>query len=297
MDDLREIALFAGAGGGILGGKLLGWNTVAAVEFAPFCARRLMQRQNEGHLPPFPIWDDVRTFDGRPWNGIVDVVSGGFPCQDISAAGKGAGISGERSGLWVEMARIIHEVEPQWVLVENSPLLVSRGLGTVLGDLAQMGYHAEWGVLGADDAGAPHKRDRIWIVGRHNASDALGVGSSTRRTTDNKPQRTDWACGSGEQLAHTDKMYVQGHKRSFPHTEDWSFPRERQIGPQGPTHNDQGWWEKDPGDGIEPELGRVAHGMASRVDRLKAIGNGQVPATAAMAFRFLSNHFPHEVTQ
>lgn len=289
---MNELALFAGAGGGILGGKLLGWNTVAAVEFAPFCTRRLMQHQNEGHLPPFPIWDDVRTFDGRHWNGIVDVVSGGFPCQDISAAGKGAGISGERSGLWGEMTRIIREVEPKWVLVENSPLLVSRGLGTVLGDLAEMGYDAEWGVLGAVDAGAPHRRDRIWIVAH-----AKGVGSSTRRTPDNKPQRTDWTCGGSEQLAHTDKMHVQGHKCGIPHTKDWRFSGERQIGPQDPMHNDQSWWAKDPGDGIEPELGRVAHGVAHRVDRLKAIGNGQVPAVAAMAFRFLSNHFPHEVTE
>ena len=85
---MRELALFAGAGGGILGGVLLGWRTVCAVEINAFCARRLMQRQNEGHLPPFPVWDDVSTFDGRPWRGVVDVVSGGFPCQDISSAGQ-----------------------------------------------------------------------------------------------------------------------------------------------------------------------------------------------------------------
>src|SRR3990172_6916360 len=103
---MRELALFAGAGGGILGGVLLGWRTVCAVEINAFCARRLMQRQNEGHLSPFPVWDDVRIFDGKPWRGIVDVVSGGFPCQDISAAGTGDGIDGERSGLWREFKRI-----------------------------------------------------------------------------------------------------------------------------------------------------------------------------------------------
>jgi DNA (cytosine-5)-methyltransferase 1 len=161
---LNELALFAGGGGGILGGKLLGWRTVCAVEINAFCARRLMQRQNEGHLPPFPIWDDVCTFAGRPWSGVVDVVSGGFPCQDISAAGTGAGLGGERSGLWVEMARIIGEVRPALCFVENSPMLTSRGLGTVLGDLAALGYDAEWGVLGAVDVGAPHKRERCWIV-------------------------------------------------------------------------------------------------------------------------------------
>ena len=161
---MNELALFAGAGGGILGGKLLGWRTVCAVEWEPYAAGVLIARQNDGFLPPFPIWDDVRTFDGNPWRGRVDVVSGGFPCQDISAAGKGAGIDGARSGMWAHMARIIREVGPRFAFVENSPMLTSRGLGRVLGDLAAMGYDARWGVLGAVDAGAPHKRDRIWIV-------------------------------------------------------------------------------------------------------------------------------------
>ena len=88
-DNVNELALFAGAGGGILGGKLLGWRTVCAVEWEPYPASVLCARQNDGFLPPFPIWDDVQTFDGKPWRGIVDVVSGGFPCQDISVAGGG----------------------------------------------------------------------------------------------------------------------------------------------------------------------------------------------------------------
>ena len=169
---LQELALFAGAGGGILGGVLLGWRTICAVEINAFCARRLMQRQNEGHLPPFPIWDDVCSFDGRPWCGRVDVISGGFPCQDISAAGCGEGITGSRSGLWREFARIIREVRPRYVLVENSPMLTLRGLDVVLGDLAALGFDAEWGVLGAIEAGAPHRRERIWIVGS-DVSDAV----------------------------------------------------------------------------------------------------------------------------
>ena len=179
---MNELALFAGAGGGILGGKLLGWRTVCAVEWEPYAAGVLAARQNDKILEPFPIWDDVRTFDGRPWRGAVDVVSGGFPCQDISAAGKGAGINGERSGLWREMARIIGEVRPRFVLVENSPMLTLRGLGTVLGDLAALGFDAEWGVLGANAIGANHKRERIWILAHTNARPArfaLHDGDST----------------------------------------------------------------------------------------------------------------------
>ena len=161
---MNELALFAGAGGGILGGHLLGWRTVCAVEWEPYPASVLCARQNDGFLPPFPVWDDVQTFDGRPWRAIVDVVSGGFPCQDISAAGTGDGLDGERSGMWKEMARIVHEVRPKYVFVENSPMLTSRGLGRVLGDLAEMGFDAEWGVLGAGDFKGRHQRDRIWIV-------------------------------------------------------------------------------------------------------------------------------------
>ena len=237
--ELNELALFAGAGGGILGGKLLGWRTVCAVEWEPYPASVLIARQNDGFLPPFPIWDDVRTFDGRAWRGIVDVVSGGFPCQDISAAGKGAGINGERSGLWSEFARTIRDVEPRYVFVENSPMLTSRGLGRVLGDLAALGYDAEWGVLGAVDAGAPHKRDRIWIV-----ADAMRGG-----------------------LPQPESQSMQEW------TEDRTSERTRIAGTS--------WWA------TEPDLGRVAHGVAARVDRLKSIGNGQVPIVAALAWNTL----------
>jgi DNA (cytosine-5)-methyltransferase 1 len=170
---IRSLDLFAGAGGGILAGKLLGWRTVCAVEIDPYCRDVLLARQREGHLEPFPIWDDVTTYDGKQWAGAIDVISGGFPCQDISAAGKGAGIEGEKSGLWSEFARIIGEVRPRYVYVENSPMLTARGLGTVLGDLAEMGFDADWGVLGAHHAGAPHKRDRIWITARNSNSESI----------------------------------------------------------------------------------------------------------------------------
>ncbi len=237
---MNELALFAGAGGGILGGHLLGWRTVCAVEWEPYPASVLCARQNDGLLPPFPVWDDVQTFDGKPWRGIVDVVSGGFPCQDISAAGGGAGIDGERSGMWGEMARIIHEVRPRFAFVENSPMLTSRGLGTVLGDLAAMGFDAKWGVLGAADVGANHRRDRIWIVG------------------------------------HSNKMRLQGlHGIS-------------KLSIKEKTISGFDWWTGDWNDLPKPYYIRSNDGVAARVDRLKAIGNGQVPLCAATAWQFLS---------
>ena len=178
---LRELALFAGAGGGILGGHLLGWRTVCAVEYNAYARSVLLARQNDGTLAPFPIWDDVRTFDGKPWRGLVDVVSGGFPCQDISPIGLRAGIDGEQSGLWGDMARIISEVLPRYVLVENSSHLVGNGLARVLSDLAKLGFDAQWGVIGADDVGADHERKRLFLVA--NSQEISGIHESDSKKT------------------------------------------------------------------------------------------------------------------
>lgn len=170
---MREMHLFAGAGGGILGGILLGHTPVCAVEIEPFCQAVLKQRQADGILPEFPIFSDIKEFDGTPWRGHVDVVAGGFPCQDISAAGKGAGIHGERSSLFFELARVVREVGPRYVFLENSPMLIHRGLDVVLGTLADMGYDAAWGVISAADCGANHLRKRVWVL----ANSGCGRGS------------------------------------------------------------------------------------------------------------------------
>lgn len=392
---MNELHLFAGAGGGILGSELLGIRTICAVELAPYPASVLLARQNDGLLPPFPIWDDVCTFDGRPWHGLVDVVSGGFPCQDISAAGKGAGIDGARSGLWREMHRIINEVRPKFAFLENSPLLVGRGLARVLGDLAEIGYDAEWLVLGADDVGAPHIRKRIWILAHDPHADGLQRpkqgeqytgsqvidGCSLHRldagddVADRNNERSRRRVEFQESLAEKDvwigtptasgkkrsEKFREGnklpnphefvemfpsslasdHKRRGPNSRqqglsefvrmfptptascggkesnrktgkklitvvsqfptprtqgmcggDGVFPENERLGSQGNYHagraetNDCGeWWS------AEPDVGRVAHGVAARVDRIKAIGNGQVPGVAATAFQVLLGRF------
>lgn len=163
---MNELHLFAGIGGGILGGMLLGHKTVCAVEIEPFCREVLLQRQRDGLLPNFPIWDDIRTFDAKPWRGIVDIVCGGFPCQDISAANRNpVGIDGARSGLWSEMARIIEECEPRYVFAENSPMLERRGIERVIGDLNKLGYATRRVKLGAENFGKTARR-RLWILGK-----------------------------------------------------------------------------------------------------------------------------------
>lgn len=245
---LHELHLFAGAGGGILGGMLLGHRPICAVELEPYCRQVLLQRQRDGILPTFPIWDDVTTFDGTPWKGIAQIVCGGFPCQDISLAGKGQGIDGARSGLWSHMARIVGEVEPRYVFVENSPALVDRGLAVVLGDLAAMGYDARWGVLGASHIGAAHHRERLWIL-----------ADSTRQRGDSRHLLE--ASGNGRPSLTN---------RGLPCL----------VEPQQ-------WRASDLGAHSESGLPGLADGVASKVDRLRASGNGQVPGVAALAWKLL----------
>ncbi len=287
---MHELALFAGAGGGILGGKLLGWRTVCAVEWEPYPASVLAARQNDKILPSFPIWDDVQTFDGKPWRGIVDVVSGGFPCQDISVAGKGDGLDGERSGMWREMARIISEVRPRYAFVENSPMLVTRGLERVLADLTKMGYDSRWGVISAADIGANHRRERIWIVGKMGNSNNDGqatakIGNSIIERSHSSETWQKQACesqGSSEQstqMAHTCNEGLQRHRNK--RINDKSIEQKGFTG-FGFIGGCRNWWK------TEPNVGRVADGVDARVDRLKAIGNGQVPLCAATAWRILS---------
>ena len=346
---MNELALFAGAGGGILGGHFLGWRTVCAVEWEQYPASVLCARQNDGILPTFPIWDDIQTFDGKPWRGIVQVVSGGFPCQDISAAGKGAGIEGERSGMWKEMARVVCEVRPQYVFVENSPMLTIRGLGVVLADLAKMGFDAEWGVLSAADVGAPHRRERIWIVAKqrnilsHTQHNGFGWGKQFTQSTkkedgtmadskellcngiDNnarislerqekpKPRNNSRSknvsstasssdvantrCKHGDER-NTTRLATDTEKRSTSSIHNQSSSKRQLCNTNSENVEGQwkesirikshlgnfsssSWWQ------VEPNVGRVADGVAYGMDRLKAIGNGQVPLCATTAFKQL----------
>ncbi|MGY2263539.1 DNA cytosine methyltransferase [Pseudomonas sp. SDO5561_S422] len=302
---MNELALFAGSGGGILGGHLLGWRTVCAVERDAYSAQVLAQRQNDRALPTFPIWSDVCSFDGEPWRGLVDVVSGGFPCQDISAAGTGAGIDGARSGLWREMARIIGEVRPELVYLENSPLLVGRGLAVVLGDLAEMGYDAQWCIVSASDCGAPHQRDRIWLVanaigGRQQArelpiraieavakfgysrdplADADADGAQQPQPPGQQQERRMGSEQCAEVLADAVREREQGLIAEFSDTQVRKESSQRSNRPRGDGFRR---WPTEPG------MGRVADGVAYRVDRIKALGNGQVPRVAAAAFNALN---------
>jgi DNA (cytosine-5)-methyltransferase 1 len=159
---LKVLDLFSGIGGFSLGLERAGMETVAFCEIDKK-ARLVLNK----HWPSVPVFDDVstltrETLDAR---GIsVDVICGGFPCQDISLAGKGAGLEGDRSGLWFQFHRLIKEIQPHYAIIENVSALRNRGLDQVLRSLDEIGYDAEWHCIPASAVGAPHRRDRIWIV-------------------------------------------------------------------------------------------------------------------------------------
>ena len=346
---MRELHLFAGAGGGILGGMMLGHEPVCAVEIDKYCRRVLQARQDDGSLPPFPIYEDVRKFDGHAWRGLVDVICGGFPCQPFSCAGKQLGTADPRH-LWPEMARIIEEVRPRYVFAENVSI---SAFEEPWRDLRRLGYRVPPAIcVSASDVGAPHLRKRWWLLAT-DGRDADYAPPSTQPevcegadsqcvrdgnvadapSAQNHQKRGDCQCGrnamgrnqqapqqDNEQADHLLPCGLCGNvARSDTNTdsgrlkergERYSQPETRQQAPCGhdvdrlraPAHADQqraqrpatrqqpsraAMFERIGSWATEPNVGRVAHGVASRVDRLRSIGNGQVPLTAATAWRLL----------
>ena len=328
-ETLNGLALFAGTGGLELGLKLAFPNcrTVCYVEQNPYCVDALKARIKDGCFDDAPIWDDVSTFDGRPWHRVVDIVAGGFPCQDVSVAGKRRGIKGDRSGLWLEFARVIREVRPRYVLVENVPGLRYRKtgfLGRVLGDLAACGYDARWESITAAACGAPHRRDRVFMFaypgepsqrleprrrpGTHGTAAAVADRDGEPEPLANpqhagRKRRQPQQAGSQEEghVAHADDRGLArprpgrlgqdarpdgrdntDGRGSLRHA-DRTQPSEIAVPPDGPDaqRGGGGWWA------AEPDVGRVAHGVPARVDRLRALGNGVVPTMVPMFFEVL----------
>jgi DNA (cytosine-5)-methyltransferase 1 len=222
---INELALFTGAGGGLLASTLLGWETVCAVELDWHKRCVLTQRQNDGLLPIFPIWDDVRTFDGRPWRGRIDVISGGFPCQPFSTAASGRNNADD---LWPEMRRVVADVAPRYVFAEN---VSDKAIDQAADDLEALGYETRAISLSAQDLGADHIRGRCWLLAY----------------ADNKSKLL--------RRINAEVAELQGMA--------------------------QGVWSCDPG------VARIPDGLAYRMDRLEATGNGQVPVVAVAALACL----------
>lgn len=277
---MKVLDLFSGIGGFSLGLERAGMETVAFCEISPVCRHLLAH-----HWPDVPCFDDVTTLTGERV-GPVDVICGGFPCQDISFAGKGAGLAGERSGLWREYARLVRELRPAFVIVENVAALLGRGLGDVLGDLAALGYDAWWDCIPASAVGAPHRRDRLWVVAYARGQQHEGYGDALRReiaaglsranhVADAAGQRIDRG-GSRTQPTGRCKPANSSPAPAYPASERRgeagqrrSYQPTKRSGRRGPAVSSQ-WL-------VEPDVGRVAHGVPARSHRLHGLGNAVVP--------------------
>ena len=255
-------SLFSGIGGFDLGFERANIETVWQSETEPYCRKILKLR-----FPDTKLHGDIRRIGGKNLE-KVDIISGGFPCQDISTAGKRAGIRGNRSGLWFEMLRICHEMGPRYLVVENVAALLVRGIGEVLGTLSEIGYDAEWEVVSAADVGASHLRRRIWIIAYPNGDH---IGHERGGKPNEGGLQEIPGDGLGDLRGEISDPYEIGLKDASERHSEVSEP-----GRSHPKKKDGigGWWA------AEPDVGRVAHGIPARVDRLKSLGNAIVPQIA-----------------
>lgn len=273
---MKTMHLFAGAGGGLLADLILGHQPICAVEYDKFCCEVLRKRASDGWFPELHVWEgDIRLFNPSDWNGRVDCIHAGFPCQDISVAGAGAGIDGERSGLWSEVVRVAGEIQPRYIFLENSPAITVRGLGRVLGDLAAMGYDARWCVLPASAIGAPHLRARWWCLASRAASDT-DSDNGEAGDWEYGGQLKPWASATGSGCNH-----VANPGRGLLEN-GWQSRTAKEATERPRCGHRPAWWTAEPG------VGRMADGVANRVDRIRALGNGQVPLQAAAAWMMLA---------
>lgn len=261
---LNGLDLFSGIGGITI--ALKEWVVpIAYCENDRYAIGVLLSRMQEGKLPFAPIWDDVRTLKGGQFKGLVDIVYGGFPCQDISVAGTGKGLVGERSGLFYEIVRLVDEIRPKFIFLENVPAIRTRGADKVIGELARLRYDARWITLSASEVGANHKRERWWLLAH---------------TMRGQQWRKEWESKV--------EAYVMANNKSFgcdkrsADSESYAT-KERRSRPYFGSNEESAssWWS------VEPDVGRVAYGIPSRVDKLKCLGNAVVPAQAIKAFQIL----------
>ena len=273
---LNGLDLFSGIGGISL--ALQPWiRTVCYVEIDRYCQAVLRTRIRDGDIEDAPIWDDVTTFDPGPWIGAVDIVTGGFPCQDISLAGNGAGLDGERSGLFWEIHRIAGEIRPAFIFLENVPAITGRGGREVVGALTALGYDCRWGVLSAFDVGADHERERWWC---------LAHVDSPRQSQQEGPQQGQWGWtgNSAEKtLTHADGARLQRGRYAGEDEQDaedlitWSGLTEHFA----PARRER--WGS-----LKPLVGRSVHRIPHRMDRIRGLGNSVVPQCAREAFKRLA---------
>jgi DNA (cytosine-5)-methyltransferase 1 len=282
---MNGLDLFSGSGGITLAIKDY-VRPIAYCEIDKYCQAVLLSRMVDGLLPEAPIWDDIQTLQANEFpSGAIDIIYGGFPCQDISVAGRGKGLGGKRSGLFFEIIRLAKEIKPKFVFLENVPAIRTRGLDTVIQEFTEIGYDLRWTMLSAKAVGAPHKRDRWFMLAarrstygsntEHNGRYGSALTGSPGETICDNAEGQDCTSefegvGSSDLLAYTMRERLQGQ-------------REISSGVSEKYNDtcDNSWWE------VEPSVGRVVDGCPARVDRIKTLGNGVVPLQVKIAFEYL----------
>lgn len=288
---LNGLDLFSGIGGISL--ALSDWvATIAYCESDKYAQSVLLSRMETGDLRTAPIWDDVRSLSAS-FLPPIDIISGGFPCQDISVAGSGAGLEGERSGLYSHIRRLTSELLPRFVFLENVPAITVRGMDRILMDFTQMGYDTRWTIVSAAEVGACHRRDRWWLL-------AHAHGSGIREQSECKPKRKGKAIAKHDsEMADAESQRSQQRifgSRDEPQVsksicdDNSSMANTQSNGleepweansPPASAPTDSSWWT------AEPDVGRVVDGLSHRVDRLRGLGNAVVPLQAKTAFERL----------
>lgn len=291
---LNGLSLFSGIGG--IDVALAEWvRPVAYCEIEPYAAGVLFSRMDAGVLPAAPIWPDVRTLS-KSILPHVDIVYGGFPCQDISCAGRGAGLAGKRSGLFFEILRLVDELKPQFIFLENVPAILTRGGLEATGEIARRGYDCRWTIVSAAEVGAPHLRKRWWLLAHSMRLNERRPQNETDAVRTRRPARMGAENGSvgfderepSEALADTESVRREraGEARNgigFPEYESPGLSDSNGQSTQRPSISRQerhSW-------ATEPNVGRVVNGLPMRVDRIKGLGNAVVPQAAKEAFKRL----------
>ena len=288
MATRTAIHLCSGYGGFELALRPYGYTTVCHVERDAYAAATLVARMEEQRLDQAPIWDDLATFEGKPWCGKVDLITAGLPCQPFSSAGNRAGLEDERH-LWPHARRIIAEVRPRLVFLENVPDVVRAGwLAHVLADLATLGFDADWGMLSASAVGAPHRRQRFWLLGYTDSSrrpESAGSVSSGEGTDGWRTESDHIADSGSENVADTASLgRIPGDRSDTPRTHRGTISQASHQWPPGP--DDRAGWQKWIATGLpEPSICRSIDGPPEWLaDALHLGGNGLVPQCATEAF-------------
>jgi len=271
---INGLDLFSGIGGISL--ALSDWvKPTVYCEIDRYAQAVLISRISDGLLPAAPIFSDVRKLDGLPLRGLVDIIYGGFPCQDLSLAGLGKGLEGERSGLFFEILRLAKEVRPRFIFLENVPAIRTRGASLVCKELAACGYDLRWTTISAFDVGAPHKRERWFLLAHANNGDRGRLRNIFE--TDEIKVRSE--------IKYENETRESSDAGSYASDSDRKPIRTKQIKKSGSQDQAEpqyaSWWQ------AQPDVGRVVDELPNRVDRIKCLGNGVVPLQVKAAFKEL----------